>query len=173
MSNWQSLGPQGAPVASGPVYGGGGRTDLIGYRSILDARRAAATVKTPEAEYPDGYLGNVNSRREDRLLKGIQSRLTQRSYQRGIHKGERIDPSDYFWPTTFNPQTGLDTQATGLRFAPLGVPEEQIHYMGKRHMLSPQQLEATGARYGVSGGPSTTVDPIRAAKMQRLLPDWS
>lgn len=168
-ANWQYLAPFGVSQPGTPTYGGGGRTDLIGYRDILDARRSVATARTPEAEYPDGYLGNVNSRREDRLLKGIQSRLTQRSYQRGVHKGERIDPSDYFWSTDFNPQSGLDRQATGLRFAPTGTPEEQIQHLGKNHMLSPAQLGATARRHDIDPGP---VDPIRTAKAARLLPSW-
>jgi len=39
---------------------------LTGFRSILDARLAAATGKTPEAQYPDGYLGSVIDRRQDK-----------------------------------------------------------------------------------------------------------
>jgi hypothetical protein len=168
-TNWQYLAPFGVSQPGTPTYGGGGRTDLIGYRDILDARRSVAAARTPEAEYPDGYLGNVNSRREDRLLKGIQSRLTQRSYQRGIHKGERIDPSDYFWSDDFNPQTGLDLEAAGMKFAPIGTPEEQINYMGKNHMLNPSQLGALARDVGIDPGP---VDPVRTAKASRLLPSW-
>lgn len=168
-TNWQYLAPFGVSQPGTPTYGGGGRTDLIGYRDILDARRSVATARTPEADYPDGYLGNVNSRREDRLLKGIQSRMTQRSYQRGIHKGDRIDPSDYFWSVDFNPQTGLEREAAGIKFAPSGTPEEQIQHLGKNHMLSPAQLGATAREYGIDPGP---VDPIRTVKAARLLPSW-
>lgn len=168
-TNWQYLAPFGVSQPGTPTYGGGGRTDLVGYRDILDARRSVATARTPEAEYPDGYLGNVNSRREDRLLKGIQSRLTQRSYQRGIHKGDRIDPSDYFWSDQFNPQTGLDCQAAGVKFAPLGTPEEQVTYMGKNHMLNPSQLGDLARSVDIDPG---LVDPIRTAKAARLLPSW-
>ena len=95
----------GVPQPGAPVHGGGGGRTLAGYRDILDARRSVATPRTPNAEYPDGYLGNVNSRREDRLLQAVQSRLTQRNYQRGVHKGEKLDTSDYFWPDDFNPQS--------------------------------------------------------------------
>lgn len=168
-TNWQYLAPFGVSQPGTPTYGGGGRTDLIGYRDILDARRSVATARTPEAEYPDGYLGNVNSRREDRLLKGIQSRLTQRSYQRGIHKGERIDPSDYFWSADFNPQSGLERQAAGLRWAPTGTPEEQVTYLGKDHMLNPSQLGALARSVDIDPGP---VDPVRTVKASRLLPPW-
>ena len=168
-TNWQYLAPFGVSQPGTPSYGGGGRTDLIGYRDILDARRSVATARTPEAEYPDGYLGNVNSRREDRLLKGIQSRLTQRSYQRGIHKGERIDPSDYFWSADFNPQTGLEREAAGIKFAPSGTPEEQVTYLGKGHMLNPSQLGDLARSVNIDPGPA---DPIRTAKAARLLPSW-
>src|SRR5437763_11635062 len=75
---------------------GGGGHQAIGYRSGLDARRSAGGAdRVPSAEYPDGYLGTITARRDDRLLKNVQSRLTERSYQRGVHKGERVDPQDY------------------------------------------------------------------------------
>lgn len=170
--NWQYLAPFGAAAPGTVAYGGGGRTDLTGYRDVLDARRSMATPRVPEAEYPDGYLGNVNARREDRLLKGVQSRLTQRSYQRGVHKGERIDPSDYYWSAEFNPQTGLEREAAGMKFAPTGLPEEQIQHLGRRHMLSPSQLGEMAQRYGLESDQVLALDPSRAAKLSRLMPTW-
>lgn len=170
MSDWQLLSPNGAPQPGAPVYGGGGKT-LSGYRDILDARRSAATPHTPNAEYPDGYLGNINSRRSDRLLQAVQSRLTQRSYQRGVHKGEKIDNSDYFWPPEFNNMSGLAAQAQGMKQAPAGLPVEQINHMGKNHMLSPQALSRVAAQYNVRD--VQQVDPTRQAKLRHLRPNWS
>ena len=40
----------------------------------------------PGAAYPDGYLGTITDRQQDKLLGAVQSRLTDRSYQRGVHK---------------------------------------------------------------------------------------
>lgn len=170
MSQWQKLTPYQVPVDGGIGVGGGGNT-LAGYRDILDARRSVATPRTPNAEYPDGYIGNVNSRREDRLLTAVQSRLTQRNYQRGVHKGDKIDNSDYFWPPEFNDQSGLRAESMGRRWGPVGsLPVEQINHMGKNHMLSPEQMSDMAAQHNIKE--ILPADPVRQQKMARLLPTW-
>jgi hypothetical protein len=70
------------------------------FRDALDARRSAYR-RVPEAEYPDGYLGTITSRHEDKLLRALKANETGRPTQRGVHKGETIDPGDYFWPKQF------------------------------------------------------------------------
>ena len=172
MSNWQNLSPMGVPMSGAPVQSGGGGRDLTGYRDILDARRSAATPRTPGAEYPDGYLGTVNSRREDRLLNAVQSRLTQRNYQRGIHKGDKIDNGDYFWTPQFNDMSGIQAQAQGRKWAPVGsTAAEQINHMGKNHLIPPEQMSRVAAQYNVKE--ILPVDPVRQSSMKRLLPNWS
>jgi len=134
-------------------------------------RAAADPAKVPYAEYPDGYLGNVSSRREDRLLRNVQSRLTQRSYQRGVHKGERIDPQDYYWNDVIDPQAGLRAEARGLKWTAVGAtPEQQINHMGKNHLLSPAQVAQVANGVGLET--PQQIDPVRSARMQRLLPSW-
>lgn len=119
MSDWLG-GPQGEQ------YGFG--SHVVGARDGMDAARMGA--RTPEAEYPDGYLGTIQSRREDRVLDTLKKKLGDRSYQRGVHKGERIDARDYEWPADFTPDRGLALQARGIRQAPLGSATEQILYGG-------------------------------------------
>ena len=172
MSDWQHLSPMGVPQPGAPIHGGGGGRTLTGYRDLLDAKRSVATPRTPNAEYPDGYLGNVNSRREDRLLNAVSSRLTSRNYQRGVHKGEKIDSGDYVWPSEFNPMSGLEAQAQGRKWGPVGsTAAEQINHMGKNHLLSPEEMGKTAAQYNVNE--ILPVDPIRQERMKRLLPTWS
>lgn len=171
MSDWQHLTPYGIGIDGAPAYGAGGNT-LAGYRDILDARRSAAPPRTPNAEYPDGYLGTIPSRREDRLLNAVQARLTQRNYQRGVHKGDKIDNGDYEWPPEFNMLTGLRAQAQGRKWGPVGsTPAEQINHMGKNHLIPPEDLGRVAQGYGVKE--VLPVDPIRQREMQRLLPTWS
>lgn len=87
-------------------------------RSVLDARRMMYN-RTPNSEYPAGYLGTITSRRGDRVLDSLKARVNQRSYQRGVHLGERIDPGDYLWPDETGPFAGIQRQATtGARYAP-------------------------------------------------------
>lgn len=170
MSDWQYLAPHGAPQPGSPVTGGGGRT-LAGYRDILDAKRSAATARTPDAEYPSGYLGTIKSRREDRLLGAVQTRLTSRQYQRGVHKGEKIDSGDYFWPDEFNPMSGLAAEAVGAKWTAVGSsPAEQINHLGKGHMLSPAELGKVYEQYNVRD--VQPADDLRRQQMQTLLPSW-
>lgn len=167
MSNWQSTPPYNSPVLGQPLAG-----DSVGYRSEIDAMRSAAGGKVPYAAYPDGYLGNVNSRRDDRLLKDVQSRLTQRSYQRGVHKGERIDPVDYYWDDQVHPMAGIEAQARGEKWTASGsTPAEQINHLGKNHLLKPDEYAREAARVGVKAPQMMSDD--RRAKMSSLLPSWS
>ena len=154
---------------------GGGGFQAIGYRDVLDARRSVGDgARVPSADYPDGYLGNIQSRRGDRLLKNLQERLTQRSYQRGVHKGDRIDPGDYVWPSNFNPDTSLKRQArTSLRAAPIGTPAEKLAHMGKVNALSPEDMLAISAQYEVNPNDQTQVVNVqRKEQMRGLLPAW-
>lgn len=166
-SNWQYLSVAGQPQSGGTVQGGGG-----GFHSDLDVRRSAGDPsRVPSAEYPDGYLGNVNSRREDRLLTHIQTRLTQRSYQRGVHKGERLDPQDYYWNDVIDPEAGIRAQARGQRWNAAGsTPEQQINHMGKNHLLSPDEMNRVANGVGLTA--PSQIDPVRSQRMQRLLPKW-
>lgn len=122
--------------------------------------------KTPEAEYPDGYLGTFRTRRDDRLLDSLKNRVNQRSYQRGVHKGERIDQADYFWPAAWQPDRGLQMEAAGIRQAPVAVV--------------PDRLPPAGASMFPRGANSLvtlthtprTIDPKRVEQLRRLMPNW-
>lgn len=174
MSDWSYNPPYNTAQPGSPVRANGGAGyQAVGFRDVLDARRAMMGVRVPQAEYPDGYLGTIQSRREDRLLENIKNRLTNRSYQRGVHKGERIDQRDYFWPEEFNPQTGLEYEAAGMKWtAKGGLPAEQLVNGGQYHFSSPEEMNRYYARYGMVGPAPETIDPIRREKMARLLPTW-
>src|SRR5690606_41724247 len=107
---WQYLPPNNQP--GGLTTGGGG---YIYYRNPLDAKRSGAF--TPESMYPSGYLGNVRSRREDRVLTSVKLRVADRSYTRGVKRAENADPRTSFWPTGCTPITGLKLQHKAKRFA--------------------------------------------------------
>lgn len=117
--------------------------------------------KTPEAQYPDGLLGTIRSRREDRLLDAVKTKIGDRSYQRGVHKGIQIDAQDYFWPQELQPDRGIRLQAAGVRNAPVQTTTEQILY-GR----------------GLPRGAESLVGPMpgelseRAPQLARLLPGW-
>lgn len=145
MSNdFQYLSPLGVGQP-GSVDGG---IQQIPFRDQRDAKLSGFGGFVPGAEYPDGYLGTIQSRREDRLLDKVKGQLGDRNYQRGVHKGERIDPQDYFWPANLSPDRGLQQQAQGIpgpdgttacvRQTPMGTPLEQFTADGTDLPLTPR-----------------------------------
>jgi len=193
MANWwveQSGGQPGPSLPGGTTYGGGGRTGasynagVVQYRSPLDAARAAQG-QLPMAEYPDGYLGTIVDRHQDKLLGAIQEKLTERSYQRGVHKGEKIAGSDYFWAgKSITPDMRLRAQAKAKqegytmdvkRFAPTGNPVERLAHMGKTAGLSAPEQMNLAKSYGVSVAKNPVVinDPDEIARRQKMLPRYA
>lgn len=154
-----------------PFTTGAGSTppaEMLHFRDPLDARRAMMGNRAPQAEYPDGYLGTIVSRRSDRMLNTFKNRLTERSYQRGVHKGERIDQGDYFWPEQFNPMIGLRYEARGIKWtAHEGVPVERLDY-GR----SPAFRDAARSNFNMydANNPSSPINPYRQQQFRRLAP---
>lgn len=130
--------------------------------------------RTPEATYPDGYLGTINTRRGDRIMDGLKARTTNKPYTRGVHKGERMDQKDYFWPEEFNPWSGVETQMTGMRWSPPGLgeylPDER--YPTDRRVVGPRRVPI-GSRYLGGGGPQPEQDPDRVRTLVSQAPSWA
>ncbi|WP_274916945.1 hypothetical protein [Streptomyces sp. WZ-12] len=152
--------PYQLPSSGTPVYGGGGSTSITGARDIAIARSGMKTGRLPEAEYPDGYIQASNTRRADRLsnesVRTVERNNT-RPYQRGVHKGSRLVPSDYQWPADFNPTTGIKYQQQGRRWTAQGNPEGQpLHNPAKP--TAPADTE--------------DIDPLRHQALRKLLPSW-
>ena len=150
---------QGAPGNANTVGGGGG----IGpyFRDALDAKRSMYN-RTPEAMYPDGYLGTINSRRGDRLLDNLKGRQNQRSYVRGVHKGEKIDPADYMFPPQLQPDRGLARMAAGIPFD----TEVLVERNAPMFFMLPQYTPKESAMQGATGGVG------RTTQLRRLAPPW-
>jgi hypothetical protein len=165
------------PFAIGqPGTNWGGGAQALAFRDPLDAVRAQQGNRTPNAEYPDGYLGTIQSRREDRLLNSIKNTQNQRGYQRGVHKGERIDPSDYFWPSELQDTAGIMRMAATPmdpvdrlfhvpRAAPLGTLFEQLQADGDTLPTTPR-----GKMRPLI--PEGAPESMRNAALRALLPNW-
>lgn len=133
------------------------------FRDAKD-RRLAAFGSTPDTQYPDGYLGVQSSnRRQDKLLNSLK-RQNHRSYSRGVHKGERVNPGDYLWPEEFNLTTGLEMQAQGLKFAPPGAEPIRLTNDGK---AGPR-----GIPRGLDRPQQEQIDMQRRSMLKRLAPGW-
>ena len=155
--NWQNLGASGM-YGGATAYGAGGYGSVPVAHDQMDALRMGVG-RTPAAEYPDGYLGTIRTRREDRVLDSLKNRLTQRSYQRGVHRGERVDPSDYFYPSGLEPDRGLRNQARGIRTAPLMEMAPAPHLVNDGKVDIPNNIPGQ-------------IDPRRSQQFSRLRPAW-
>lgn len=158
--NWQSLGAGGL---QGTYTASGGTGSVVG-RDSLDNLRIGQG-RTPSAEYPDGYLGTIRSRQDDRLLDSIKNRENQRSYQRGVHRGERVDPAEYFWPRGLDPERGLRNQFRGARTTPAMALAPAPHLVndGKAMQQSPAYSQVDQL---------AEIDPVRASQLSSLRPTW-
>lgn len=157
FSNWQGgYDPNGGE--SMPVLG---PTPM--FRDAKD-RQLAAFGATPDTQHPDGYLGTMSSnRRQDKLLNAVK-RQNHRSYSRGVHKGERINPGDYLWPEEFNLLTGLELEAQGLKFAPPGAEPIRLTNDGK---AGPR-----GIPRGLDRPQQEQIDMQRRSMLKTLAPTW-
>lgn len=185
MSQWW-VNEGGHPgILAGSNYGGGAgnvaASGAVQFRSPLDAARAASG-KLPQAEYPDGYLGNITSRRGDRLVQHVQGRLTEQSYQRGVHKGSRIATQDYFWPAQdMGPEDGLKRESRAQRVgnvilvprnAPKGSPVERLAHQGRTAgMATPGEVGRKMAE-ARSFGVDPALNPIVPPDPKHFMPRY-
>ncbi len=159
FTQWYTQNPYGAVTSEAQVQ------PEPFFRDALDRQRSAWR-KTPEAEYPDGYLGTLRSRRDDKTMQFLQgTRLTQRNYQRGVHKGERIDPGDYMWPNFMNPQMRIVQEMEAGRY----LPRHQLAGTTNEKLISEGKLPIPRGSAGVM----TLIDPKRQEQLRRLAPSWN
>lgn len=151
--NWMYATP--VPVGGSVTYGGG--TQAIQWLDSLDAARSMQGNRLPQAEYPDGYLGTIQSRRDQRVMNQLTARANEKSYDRGVHKGERLDPSDYFLP----PALALDSRLA----QPAAPGEFPLQYVTR---AAPR---GTMNELLVARGSQSLRDP--ASWAPSLKPDWS
>jgi hypothetical protein len=102
------------------------------------------------------------NRRADKILGHIE-RMNLRQYSRGVHKGERINPTDYIWPNEFNKFTSLQLESQGLRFAPVGTEAKRLTNDGK---IS----GAEALRRNQPGSEQTPINPERQSRLRHLMP---
>ena len=102
-------------------------------------------------------------------MNNLIDRSRQRPYTRGIHKGERIEGRDYFWPEEFGPMTGLLLESIGEKYAPPGLGRE---WNGDSGLWDNPTVGPRGIPHGktvVWGG----IDPNVHESMLRHIPPWS
>jgi len=121
---------------------------------------------------PDGYLGTIRSRRDDRLLDSIKSRIGQKSYQRGVHKGERIEPSMYYWTQDFNADMGIKRQMKAKRVNVNGVMVWQIPRSAPQTYLTPAPHLVNDGKANTVADQPGTINVQRANALNYLKPTY-
>ena len=170
--NIQSLGANGL-YGTYTSYGGGG-TPVA--RSEMDYMRMGVG-REPSAEYPDGYLGTIRSRRDDRgrpnsvseqVLNGLKIRQTQRGYQRGVHRGERIDPNDYYLPKELSMDRGIRRQmAAAKRGVPAARFTPNINLAPAPHLPNDGKAGPT-----VTSNAPYELNSARQSQLSNMKPSW-
>jgi hypothetical protein len=167
QQNIQSLGANG-------LYGwnnqGGSGTPIA--RSDMDSLRIG-TGRVPSAEYPDGYLGTIRSRRDDRLLDSIKNRVNQKAYQRGVHKGERIEPSSYYWSPEFGSQMGIQRQLKAKLVNINGAMQYLVPRGAPESRLTPAPKLVNDGKANTTANQPGTINVRRASMLNYLKPVWN
>jgi len=173
--NWQYLGASGF-IGAYTTTGGGG-TPVVP-RSEMDFLRIGVG-RAPQAEYPDGYLGTMRTRRDDKgkpyavsdvVLDSLKNRQNQRAYQRGVHKGERIDPAQYLWPQNMQPDRGVKVK-------PQLVDNDGSLTMDMRRnaplsMLAPAPHLVNDGKSNISANVPAEFNPRTSDTFAHLKPRW-
>lgn len=166
----------------GPSGGGGGYGQSF-YRSSIDAARANAGARMGEAEYPDGYLGDSSIRQENKLARNVTERMTDRAYQRGVHRGGKMPREEYSWPGDFTLYSRLQAEAspgwdgdcmTVPRAVPVPDGMEYLRHGGSQFALVDSQKQQVYQRLGIQATITPdTVMPLDPMITKEWLPPWS
>lgn len=85
-------------------------------------------VRTPEAQYPDGYITPMQWRRGPGQADVAPPLNSRDSYDRGNNKHTKLPPEDYFWPGDFSPTSRI---MAPVRVNADGLPERRrMAYQG-------------------------------------------
>jgi hypothetical protein len=170
--NIQNLGA-GGMYGTNTNYGGGGVPIA---RSELDFARMGVG-RAPQAEYPDGYLGTLRSRRDDRgrasgtsdrVLDSLKARVGQRSYQRGVHRGERIDASDYYYPAGLDNQRGIKRQMRGQKVGTVILSKRNV----ENSTIAPAPHLPNDGKANMRSTSPLEIDQRRVQQFSRMRTPW-
>lgn len=167
QQNWQSIG-------GGGLYGynNQGGQGLSVARDEMDASRIGVG-RVPSAEYPDGYLGTIRSRRDDRLLDSVKNRVNQKAYQRGVHKGERVEPSAYFWPEGMDPMMGIQRQMSAVVDSSSGATVYRTLRNAPQSHLAPAPHLVNDGKANTLANEPVEINARRQSLLSHLRPAWA
>jgi len=165
--DWQSLGAGGLSGYNNQSgYGGPAVRDNLDFQRL-------GVGRVPSAEYPDGYLGTLTTRRrDDRLLDSIKNNVNKKAYQRGVHKGERIEPSGYYWPTELQPTRGLSRQMNAKMDNANGTVVYRVARNSPVVELTPAPHLVNDGKANLRADQPGQLNPKRASQLLNMRPSW-
>jgi hypothetical protein len=101
-------------------------------------------------------------------MNSLKVRIGQRSYQRGVHRGERIDSSDYYYPEGLSNMRGIARQMQAAKVGNV--------YMSKRNvedaMVAPAPHLPNDGKANMRSTSPMSLDKQRVDQMARMRPSW-
>ena len=126
---------------------------------------------------PDGYLGTIRSRRDDKgrssstsdtVLNALKVRVGQRTYQRGVHRGERIDIQDYYYPEGLDNMRGIARQMKGRKDGNVTRVKRNV----EDAMAAPAPHLPNDGKANMRSTSPMSLDKHRVDQMARMRPGW-
>ena len=103
-------------------------------------------------------------------MNGLKIRQTQRGYQRGVHRGERIDQSDYYYPNGLDPMAGIRRQMEASQVGNVMMTERHSPLT----VLAPAPHLPNDGKAGpeVRSDSPYNMDEKRVSQLRNMRPSW-
>ena len=102
------------------------------------------------------------------LLNALKVRVGQRSYQRGVHRGERVDVQDYYYPEGLEATRGIARQFRGVRDGNVIRVARNV----ENAMAAPAPHLPNDGKANMRSTSPMALDKRRVDQMARMRPAW-
>jgi hypothetical protein len=102
------------------------------------------------------------------VLDGLKVRVGQRSYQRGVHRGERIDVQDYYYPEGLENTRGIARQMKAVKDGNVYRVQRGV----ENAMAAPAPHLPNDGKANMRSTSPMSLDKRRVDQMARMRPAW-
>jgi hypothetical protein len=103
-------------------------------------------------------------------MDSLKIRVGQRSYQRGVHRGERIDQSDYYYPEGLENYRGIARQMKAAKVGNVYLSTRNVE--DARIAPAPHLPNDGKAGPTVKSDSPMSINRVRQEQMSRMRPAW-
>ena len=101
-------------------------------------------------------------------MNALKVRIGQRSYQRGVHRGERIDVQDYYYPEGLENSRGISRQMRGKRVGSTIRTKRNV----EDAMAAPAPHLPNDGKANMRSTSPMALDKRRVDQVARMRPAW-